>query len=34
MRCCGYLFIATLDVAANQAPGVYSGNWSITLNYF
>ncbi len=25
---------ATLDVAANQAPGVYSGNWSITLNYF
>ncbi len=25
---------ATLEVAANQAPGVYSGNWSITLNYF
>jgi hypothetical protein len=25
---------ATLDVAANQAPGVYAGNWSITLNYF
>ena len=25
---------ATLDVGANQAPGVYSGNWSITLNYF
>ncbi|WP_397598648.1 DUF4402 domain-containing protein [Sphingorhabdus sp.] len=25
---------ATLEVGANQAPGVYSGNWSITLNYF
>jgi hypothetical protein len=24
----------TLEVGANQAPGVYSGNWSITLNYF
>ncbi|WP_443030734.1 DUF4402 domain-containing protein [Sphingorhabdus sp.] len=26
--------IATLEVDANQAPGVYSGNWPITLNYF
>lgn len=25
---------ATLDVAANQAPGKYTGNWTITLNYF
>lgn len=25
---------ATLDVAANQAPGQYTGTWSITLNYF
>jgi len=25
---------ATLEVAANQAPGSYTGNWSITLNYF
>jgi Domain of unknown function (DUF4402) len=25
---------ATLDVAANQAPGKYTGTWSITLNYF
>lgn len=25
---------ATLDVAANQAPGRYTGTWSITLNYF
>ena len=25
---------ATLEVGANQAPGAYSGNWSITLNYF
>ncbi len=25
---------ATLEVAANQAPGKYTGNWSITLNYF
>lgn len=25
---------ATLDVGANQAPGKYTGNWSITLNYF
>jgi Domain of unknown function (DUF4402) len=25
---------ATLEVGANQAPGTYSGNWSITLNYF
>lgn len=24
---------ATLDVGANQAPGRYSGNWDITLNY-
>ena len=24
----------TLDVAANQAPGKYTGTWSITLNYF
>jgi hypothetical protein len=25
---------ATLDVAANQAPGKYTGTWTITLNYF
>lgn len=25
---------ATLEVGANQAPGFYRGNWSITLNYF
>jgi hypothetical protein len=25
---------ATLDVGANQAPGTYSGSWTITLNYF
>ena len=25
---------ATLDVAANQAPGSYTGTWSITLDYF
>jgi Domain of unknown function (DUF4402) len=25
---------ATLEVGANQPPGTYSGNWSITLNYF
>lgn len=25
---------ATLDVAANQAPGKYTGSWTITLNYF
>ncbi|HEV7233395.1 MAG TPA: DUF4402 domain-containing protein [Sphingorhabdus sp.] len=25
---------ATLDVGANQAPGKYTGNWTITLNYF
>ena len=25
---------ATLDVGANQVPGKYTGNWSITLNYF
>jgi hypothetical protein len=25
---------ATLDVGANQAPGKYTGTWSITLNYF
>ena len=24
---------ATLDVGANQAPGHYSGTWTITLNY-
>lgn len=24
---------ATLDVGANQAPGTYTGNWNITLNY-
>jgi hypothetical protein len=24
---------ATLDVNANQAPGIYSGTWTITLNY-
>ena len=24
---------ATLEVAANQAPGTYTGNWTITLNY-
>ena len=25
---------ATLEVGANQAAGKYTGNWSITLNYF
>lgn len=25
---------ATLEVGANQAPGKYTGNWSINLNYF
>ena len=25
---------ATLEVGANQTPGKYTGNWSITLNYF
>ncbi len=25
---------ATLEVGANQAAGTYTGNWSITLNYF
>jgi Domain of unknown function (DUF4402) len=25
---------ATLEVGANQVPGIYSGTWSITLNYF
>lgn len=25
---------ATLDVGANQAPGQYTGTWTITLNYF
>lgn len=25
---------ATLEVGANQAPGTYSGTWSVTLNYF
>ncbi len=25
---------ATLEVGANQAPGKYTGTWSITLNYF
>lgn len=25
---------ATLEVGANQAPGQYTGTWSITLNYF
>lgn len=25
---------ATLEVGANQAPGQYTGNWTITLNYF
>ena len=25
---------ATLEVGANQAPGFYTGTWSITLNYF
>jgi hypothetical protein len=25
---------ATLDVGANQTPGTYTGNWTITLNYF
>jgi Domain of unknown function (DUF4402) len=25
---------ATLEVGARQAPGTYTGNWSITLNYF
>lgn len=24
---------ATLDVNANQAPGLYTGNWTITLNF-
>jgi Domain of unknown function (DUF4402) len=24
---------ATLDVGANQTPGTYTGNWTITLNY-
>jgi Domain of unknown function (DUF4402) len=24
---------ATLEVGANQAPGQYTGNWNITLNY-
>lgn len=24
---------ATLDVGANQSPGVYTGTWDITLNY-
>jgi hypothetical protein len=24
---------ATLEVGANQVPGTYTGNWSITLNY-
>jgi spore coat protein U-like protein len=24
---------ATLDVGANQAPGTYTGTWTITLNY-
>jgi hypothetical protein len=24
---------ATLDVNANQAPGVYTGNWALTLDY-
>jgi len=28
------LFVgATLDVNANQAPGIYRGTWTITLNY-
>lgn len=30
----GFPVGATLDVGANQAPGTYSGTWSITLNYF
>jgi hypothetical protein len=25
---------ATIEVGANQAAGTYTGNWSITLNYF
>lgn len=25
---------ATLEVGANQAPGKYTGTWSVTLNYF
>jgi Domain of unknown function (DUF4402) len=30
----GFPVGATLEVGANQAPGTYTGNWSITLNYF
>jgi hypothetical protein len=29
----GFNVGATLDVGANQAPGKYTGTWSITLNY-
>lgn len=30
----GFPVGATLEVGANQAPGTYTGTWSITLNYF
>jgi Domain of unknown function (DUF4402) len=30
----GFPVGATLEVGANQVPGTYTGNWSITLNYF
>ena len=29
----GFNVGATLDVGANQAPGKYTGTWSITINY-
>jgi hypothetical protein len=30
----GFPLGATLEVGARQAPGTYTGTWSITLNYF
>jgi hypothetical protein len=30
----GFPIGATLEVGARQAPGTYTGTWSITLNYF